>query len=298
MMITAVAVVGNVVWVVLKVCVLRTAFVTPVDILLTNLHVMDLLMGLYSLVVVIADLSYRERYFSVREEWTVSTACTCAGILALVSYMATGLTSCTITLSGLLLTSKARQALSRRQAILCCLLTWSLSLLVTLLPYLLGWQVHGHTDNCIPLAHKVRTFQGRAYLFVFMIVLHLVIALLSAGGQVSLYWLKDTQDDFHLSVTDRSLKMAEATRGSLLVLVDSLRRLAVGVIGTAGFAGGSVPDDINVFFAVFLLPTNAALNPLLYAVSVVTERKRLATEQRLLERLSRMRAQQAPKSKS
>ena len=50
-------------------------------------------------------------------------------------------------------------------------------------------------------------------------------------------------------------------------------------------AGVSIPGEINVAMAVFVLPLNSALNPFLYTFNLVTEKRKKASEERLLKKL-------------
>ena len=292
-----VAVLGNTTCIVWKVCVRKNATTSPLDMLMTNLGVVDLLMGVYSMVIVVADWTYRGRYFSVKHVWTSSAVCKTASVLAVISYEARAFTICIITLQGLLITfsNRIRYSLSKRSTLVACMAIWTLAFGIALLPtlpILSHWKFHGHSDNCVPLSVNMKTSQGRNYAFGVTVVLHFIVSLATFLGQVFVLLFKNSHDDCGLPVAERSVKVSEVTSCGHVVLLDSLRRFAFSLVGTARLEGIYVPDNVNVAFVIFGFPIISALNPLLYALSVALERRRRAAEQRLLVQLARRLATQ------
>ena len=292
-----VAVLGNTTCIVWKVCVRKNATSSPLDMLMTNLGVVDLLMGLYSMVIVVADWTYRGRYFSVKHVWTSSAVCKTASILAVISYEARAFTICIITLQGLLITfcNRIRYSLSKRSTLVACMAIWTLAFGIALLPTLptlSHWKFHGHSDNCVPLSVNMKTIQGRNYAFGVTVVLHFIVSFATFLGQVFVLLFKNSHDDCGLPIAERSVKVSEVTSCGHVVFLDSLRRFAFSLVGAARLEGIYVPDNVNVAFVIFGFPIISALNPLLYALSVALERRRRAAEQRLLVQLARRLATQ------
>nr|KAG5692973.1 hypothetical protein BaRGS_032405 [Batillaria attramentaria] len=51
--------------------------------------------------------------------------------------------------------------------------------------------------------------------------------------------------------------------------------------------GTPISSEVNVFMAIFVLPLNSALNPFLYTLNIVLEKRRKAAEARLMEQLAK-----------
>ena len=56
-----------------------------------------------------------------------------------------------------------------------------------------------------------------------------------------------------------------------VVVSDFLCWFPIGVLGLMAAKGYSVPGQVNVAMAIFVLPLNSALNPFLYTLNTVRE---------------------------
>jgi hypothetical protein len=59
----------------------------------------------------------------------------------------------------------------------------------------------------------------------------------------------------------------------------------VGLLGVLAASGTPIPGEVNVAVAILMLPINAVLNPFLYTLNVVKEKRKKASEERLLRQL-------------
>ena len=85
--------------------------------------------------------------------------------------------------------------------------------------------------------------------------------------------------------TDRkSSDMVLAYRLATVVISDFLCWFPIGVLGLMASHGFPVPGEVNVAMAIFVLPLNSALNPFLYTLNAVMEKRRA----KRLERLSKL----------
>ena len=92
-------------------------------VLVKNLCASDLLMGVYMMMIGVADAYYRGVYVAKEGEWTNSTACTIAGFLSLVSSEVSAFVICLITLDRVLVLCfplNSRLHLSSRVTISAC----------------------------------------------------------------------------------------------------------------------------------------------------------------------------------
>ena len=92
---------------------------------------------------------------------------------------------------------------------------------------------------------------------------------------------------------DRRRQDAAVARRLLLVaLSDACCWIPVGVIGLLAQADVPIPGDLNVVAAVVVLPLNSALNPFLYTLGVLAERRARRREaQRVARMLGKLRVE-------
>nr|KAG5695389.1 hypothetical protein BaRGS_033602 [Batillaria attramentaria] len=81
-----------------------------------------------------------------------------------------------------------------------------------------------------------------------------------------------------------------ARRLTTIVLTDFLCWFPISCLGLQAFTGTPIPSEVNVALAIFVLPLNSALNPFLYTLNIVLEKRRKVTEARMLERLAKQLA--------
>ena len=62
---------------------------------------------------------------------------------------------------------------------------------------------------------------------------------------------------------------------------DFLCWFPIGLLGLLASNGVPVPGEVNVVIAIIVLPVNSAINPFLYTLNMMLERRRRARERRL-----------------
>ena len=65
-----------------------------------------------------------------------------------------------------------------------------------------------------------------------------------------------------------------ARRLATVVVSDFLCWFPLGVLGLMASNGHPVPGEVNVAMVIFVLPLNSALNPFLYTLNTVLEKRR------------------------
>nr|KAG5686278.1 hypothetical protein BaRGS_028881 [Batillaria attramentaria]KAG5696774.1 hypothetical protein BaRGS_012797 [Batillaria attramentaria] len=81
--------------------------------------------------------------------------------------------------------------------------------------------------------------------------------------------------------TQKAKDLTIARRLITIAISDFLCWFPIGLAGLMASAGTPVPSEVNVALAIFVLPLNSALNPFLYTINMILERRRRAQEQRL-----------------
>ena len=256
----------------------------------THLCVSDFLMGVYLGIIGVADRLYQGTYLWKDAEWKGSAMCQLAGFLSLLSSEVSAFIICLITLDRFLVLRFPFSQLrfQNRSAHMACVMAWCAGLVlaaVPLLPFTSHWNFYGQTGICIPLPITHTDFAGQKYSFYVMIVLNFALFLVIAVGQIVVYWAIRSNS---MSSTDTSRKSKELTiarRLMTIVVSDFLCWFPIGVLGLLASNGVAISGEVNVMMAIIALPLNSALNPFLYTLNIILERRRRAKENRLKKQL-------------
>ena len=251
-----------------------------------QLCVSDFLMGVYLAMIGVADRVYLGSYLWKDASWRHSAACHVAGFLSLLSSETSALTVCLITLERFIVICFpfSRVHFQGRSAYVACGLTWALGLVVAALPLtptLAHWRFYSNTGICLPLPITRADFAGHRYSFGVMIVANLALFLLIALGQALIYWSVRLHT---MAVTDTNAKVKDAViarRLLTVVMSDFLCWFPIGLCGLLASRGFPISGEVNVAMAIFVLPVNAALNPFLYTLNVIMEKRQKQQEERI-----------------
>nr|KAG5713328.1 hypothetical protein BaRGS_007855 [Batillaria attramentaria] len=285
------ALIGNTVSFVFRFCLQTKAAISPTsfDLFVTNLSVADFLMGVYLAVIGVADQVYRGSYLRYDEDWRTSPACKVAGFLSLVSSEVSAFNICLITVDRFLVLRFpfSRVRFRKWSAALACGITWLVGILlaaIPLLPITSHWEFYSQNGICIPLPITRHSFHGHDYSFGIMIVLNFVLFLFIVVGQVFIFWSVRANS----AATTKSRNSRDATiarRLTTIVLSDFLCWFPIGLLGLLAATGTPISSEVNVGMAIFVLPFNSALNPFLYTLNIVWEKRVKASESRIKARL-------------
>nr|KAG5699356.1 hypothetical protein BaRGS_008264 [Batillaria attramentaria] len=231
------------------------------EVFVTHLSVSDFLMGLYLAVIGVADRHYLGTYLWEDTAWRHSPACKVAGFLSLLSNQVSAFIICLITLERFLVVRFPFSDLRfrKRSAQLACAVAWVAGHVVAavpLIPATSHWQFYSQTGICIPLPVTRADFPGHGYSFAIMIVVNFTLFIVIAVGQLLIY----------SSIRNNEISSNDTTRASKDH--DIARR------------------EANVLIAVLVLPLNSALNPFLYTMNVIMERRQKAMEERMLKTIT------------
>ena len=263
------------------------------DVFVTHLCVSDFLMGVYLAIIGVADRWYYGSYEWNDRKWKQSVACQLAGFLSLLSSEVSAFTICFITLDRFLAIRfplkdfrfkvKSAQALSVAGWVVGVVLAT-----VPLLPFTEHWQFYSQTGICIPLPITRKVFPGRDYSFYVMIVSNFVLFLLIATGQLLIYWSYRSHSRAVSRRGRRDNDIAVARRLLIVAMSDFLCWFPIGLLGLMARSGIPVPGEANVAIAIFVLPFNSAVNPFLYTLYMVKERRKAGRAGETRETASRV----------
>ena len=281
---------GNVFSLLFRLCGSKVSKGSGYSVFVTHLCISDGLMGVYLAVVGVADKVYQNNYLWQEITWKNSALCKTAGFLALLSTEMSAFIVCFITLERFLVIRFPFSQLRFQpwSAHTVCCLHWLLLMFVATVPFFPAhthWGFYSHTDICIPLPITRSSFAGHSFAFGVMIVLNMILFVAIAVGQTAIYSAIRTNT---LSSTDTSRKQQDlniARRLATIAATDFVCWFPVGLLGLLAATGTAVPGEVNVAMATLVIPLNSAMNPFLYTMNVLLEKRRQAREERILHYL-------------
>nr|KAG5710138.1 hypothetical protein BaRGS_006657 [Batillaria attramentaria] len=170
----------------------------------------------------------------------------------------------------------------KRSAHLACIVAWILGLLLAvcpLLPFTTHWEFYSQTGICIPLPITRQEFPGHVYSFGVMIVFNFILFVSIATGQVFIYLSIRANSMAAADTSKQSKDMTIARRLISVVVSDFLCWFPIGLLGMLTLTGTPIPGEVNVAMAIVVLPVNSVLNPFLYTLNILLERRRRAREE-------------------
>ena len=285
---SALALVGNVGGALVRAFVFTSSSKSGFAVMVTHLSVSDFLMGVYLAIVGVADRVYLGSYLWQDTAWRRSAACKAAGFLSLLSSEVSAFLVYLITLDRFLALRFpfSRLRFSRKSSSVACCLTWvggGLLAAVPLLPSNHHWQFYSQTGICIPLPVTRNDFAGYSYAFGVMIVFNFVLFLLIASGQAVIFASIRANSMAATDTTGKSKELKVARRLITVAVTDFACWFPIATLGLLASRGVPIPGEVNVAMAIIVLPLNSALNPFLYNINMVLEKRKRAQEQKLLK---------------
>ena len=112
-----------------------------------------------------------------------------------------------------------------------------------------------------------------------MIIFNFILFLLIAAGQASICAAIRANRMSTSDSTKKSNDLRIARRLITVALSDFLCWFPIGLLGLLASRGIPIPGEVNV------LPLNSALNPFLYTLNIILERRRRSHDEKLLKEL-------------
>ncbi|XP_076464327.1 G-protein coupled receptor GRL101-like isoform X2 [Babylonia areolata] len=282
----ALALIGNLGSFVYRTLINRESSNLGFAVFVTHLCISDFLMGVYLAVIGIADRIYQGDYLWKDEIWKRSAGCKVAGFLSLLSSEVSALIICLITLDRFLVIRFPFRNIhfKKTSAHIACALIWLLGIVlagIPLLPVTEHWNFYSQNGICIPLPITRNDFAGHDYSFSVMIIVNFILFLLIAAGQIFIYWSIRTNSIAAEDSNKQSKDLTIARRLITIAVSDFLCWFPVGLLGLLASSGVPVPGEVNVVIAIIILPVNSAINPFLYTINSLLEKRRKAREKKI-----------------
>ncbi|XP_072173250.1 G-protein coupled receptor GRL101-like [Diadema setosum] len=254
--------------------------------MISNLALADLLMGLYMIIIAIADVHFRGRYAQHAEEWTNSAICKISGFTSVLSSEASVFLLMLISIDRFLsvvFPFKTELHLKATPARLLVCAVWLMSLFLSLIPalpvpYFEGF--YGKSSVCLALPLTNERGPGWEYSLIVFIATNFVCFMITFVCYFSIFVNVRKSHRRIVSLGAASTAMLKeqvqmTTKMALVVGTDFACWMPIILMGIlASSKVVEIPADIYAWTAVFILPLNSALNPYLYTLSTIMQRRK------------------------
>ena len=257
--------------------------------LLTNLALSDFLMGLYLLIIAIKDAQWQGEYFKHDLSWRTGELCQFAGVLSMVSSEVSVAMLTIITADRLvcIVFPFRLKRLSLKRVYILCTIVWLLGIITAIVPltgisYFIdknaGFGFYGRSAVCLPLQLSSDRPAGWEYSVSFFIAFNFLAFMFMLVAYISMFITAKRSGG---AVRSTSVRRETAMAGKMMfiILTDFFCWMPVIIIGVLSLTGNLYDprQQVYVWIAVFVLPVNSSINPLLYTFSTTSTRKKLKT---------------------
>lgn len=254
--------------------------------LLTNLACADLLMGVYLLLIAIKDVEFKGVYFKHDLQWRSSRLCQFAGALSVISSEVSVLILATLTADRFVCIVFPLKfiRLKMKSAVAVVMMIWITSLSLSILPIIIkdyfydfDWQegFYGRSAVCLPLQLSGDRLPGWEYSVAIFIGLNFIAFTFIFVAYVVMFCVVKSAGRSARS-NNAKTESAMARRIAFIVITDFCCWMPVIVIGILSLLGifKDPEKQAYVWIAVFVLPVNSSINPILYTFSTRSWRRR------------------------
>ncbi|XP_060558250.1 uncharacterized protein LOC132718555 [Ruditapes philippinarum] len=274
------ALIGNALSIIYRLVYDRKRLRIGYGVFVTNLAGADLLMGIYLMIIATADALFRKRYIFMDDYWRNSVWCNVAGFLSTVSSEASVLFLCLITIDRLIMIKFPLKQIriTWKIAHLLSAVMWILSIFIAVIPFIFSGyfqdQFYTKSGVCIALPLTRDRPPGWVYSVAIFVGLNFITFVLVAFGQIAIFMEFKKTVIAHTANKARKQDLTIARNLLLVVTTDFLCWFPIGVMGIMALNGHEISGDVYAWAAVFILPVNSALNPILYTLSAIVGQKK------------------------
>ena len=279
------ALLGNTVSLVVRVCVGSTWRLSSGGVVLTHLSVADLGMGLYLVTLGVADRLLAGHYVWQDDSWRKGAVCHLAGVIALSCRLATTFFTTVLTIDRCLHRCLSlTQSLTPSKVNVVCVVVWISCVLLATVPLTQPWQFFGKQALCFPLPHNRNNSLDSHYAYTVMVLVHLILLILCCICEV---------------VSGMSSKVRESISMNRASCLKEIQYVMLGLLtsGLLYIIACLVPTDshtdrqktVHTALVYFVSVVSCAMDPYLHLYGVRSERNKRIKEERLLRIVSRSR---------
>ena len=181
----ALALLGNALSFIARVCVKGTWQLSSGGVVLTHLSVADLGTGLYLATLGLADRLLAGHYAWQDAAWRRGTVCQLAGVMALSCRHTATFCITILSLDRCLhQISNMNVHLTPVKVKVMCTVVWAASFFLASVPLTTQWRFFGQQALCLPLPHHAKDSPESQYVFGVMVLVHFLLFILCSLGEV------------------------------------------------------------------------------------------------------------------
>ncbi|MBN3290591.1 RXFP2 protein, partial [Polypterus senegalus] len=234
----------------------------------------DCLMGIYLFFVGVFDVMYRGEYNQHAQYWMESTECSFVGFLAMLSSEVSVMLLTYLSVEKCLAITFPFNTMrpGRCQTLIILLSIWTAGFIIAFIPlhnYEYFGNYYGRNGVCFPLYSDETEKPGAKYysvgIFLGLNVLAFLVILLS---YVTMF-LSIRKTSSRTCSKKRQLRndVAIAHHFFFIVFTDALCWIPIFILKVLSLLQVQIPGTVTSWVAIFILPINSALNPILYTLT-------------------------------
>eukprot|EP00057_Strongylocentrotus_purpuratus_P001223 XP_001196821.2 PREDICTED: G-protein coupled receptor GRL101 [Strongylocentrotus purpuratus] len=265
--------------------------------LITHLAVSDLLMGIYMLIIAIADQYYKGDYAIHEDTWRGSVVCRVAGFMSALSSEVSVFIVMLISIDRILCIVFAQHhhvQLSNKSSTVWLAVVWATALVLAIVPvFSLEYfgQFYGRSSVCLGLPLSTDRPPGWEYSLALFLGLNLVCFIVTAFCYVAIFVtvhrsarnFANAKDGGRHVKNGANVQVKLATRMAMIVGTDFICWMPIIIMGLLTTTGAvEIPADVYAWTAVFILPLNSSLNPYLYTISTIWQHRKAKQKRKSL----------------
>lgn len=247
---------------------------------LCNLAASDLIMGFYLMIIATADIYFRGEYLLHEQGWRHSIVCNICGFLSTLSSQSTTFMLTLITWDRFTSVTKplhARLSNQTRALYHLCPM-WIFAIGISLAPMMnnkyFGQHFYGSNGVCLSLHIHDPYAKGWIYSAgLFIVINSISLAFILISYIKMLKAIQYSTAAIRSTATGREIIVAR--RITLIIGTDCLCWMPIIAVKVCALLGTKISPIIYAWLAVFVLPINAALNPVLYTLTTSSLKKQL-----------------------
>ncbi|GFN79141.1 relaxin receptor-like protein [Plakobranchus ocellatus] len=278
--------VGNIVTLVYRLTWDRAIVCKPYGLFVTNLGMSDLMMGIYLMIITVADATFKDMYVLHDYRWRHSHACSIAGVVGTLSSITSTVFIALITVDRFLAVQYpyGEVRFTVRTMVTAVVITWVYGAMAASLPmmsFAQDWGIFSNSGMCLGLPFNEKRPRGWQYSAVVFVAVNLLLFIFIGIGQYRIFKIirekrkrtkKHVNRSNRLSQNQRLQEIAVAKQLSLIVMTNFFCWFPIITMALVALSGHALDQVAYRLSATLILPINSALNPVLYTLPALKKK--------------------------
>ncbi|GFO42342.1 G-protein coupled receptor grl101-like [Plakobranchus ocellatus] len=278
--------VGNIITLVYRLTLDRAITCKPYGLFVTNLGMSDLMMGIYLMIITVADTTFKDLYVLHDYRWRHSHACSIAGVIGTLSSITSTIFIALITVDRFLAVQYpyGEVRFTARTMVSAVVITWvcgALAASLPIMPFAQAWVIFSNSGMCLGLPFNEKQPPGWQYSAVMFVMVNLLLFLFIGIGQYRIFKKikekrkrsqRHVNPSTRLSQNQRLQEIAVAKQLSLIVMTNFFCWFPIITMGIVALSGHALGQVAYRWTATLILPINSALNPVLYTLPALKKK--------------------------